>query len=149
MCLNHESESGCKYGDKCKFLHTEAGGQPSKKSKERWRKRIGGLSKETIQSGCVSHETPQRKSILRENGKLGLNQIIKFPKATMRRVKFLEKQCPSLGISQKCEPQERNPGAPKFEERTQDETLRIGKGCFLTQKKRSLKMRSTLLPKPG
>ena len=34
-----------KYGDECKFLHTEAGGQPSKKVKERWRKRIGGIIK--------------------------------------------------------------------------------------------------------
>ena len=29
-----------------------------------------------------------------------------------------------LGIIQKCEPQERNPWAPKLEERTQDETLK-------------------------
>ena len=32
-CLNHKSESGCKYGDLCHFRHTEAGWQPSKKSK--------------------------------------------------------------------------------------------------------------------
>ena len=43
VCLNHKSESGCKCGDRCNFLHTEAGGQPSKKDKERWRKRIGGF----------------------------------------------------------------------------------------------------------
>ena len=30
---------------------------------------------------------------------------------------------PSRGVTQKCEPHERNPCAPKFEERTQDETL--------------------------
>ena len=41
--LDHKSESGCKYGDKCKFLNTEAGEQPSKKLKERWRKRNGGF----------------------------------------------------------------------------------------------------------
>ena len=34
MCLNHKSESGCKYGDRCKFLHTEAGGQASGRSKK-------------------------------------------------------------------------------------------------------------------
>ena len=44
-----------------KFLHAEAGGQLSKKSKK------GGAE------GCVSHDSPQRKSILRENGKLGSN----------------------------------------------------------------------------
>ena len=33
-CLNHKSESGCTYGDKCRFRHVEADGQPSKKSKK-------------------------------------------------------------------------------------------------------------------
>ena len=42
----------------------------------------------------------------------------------MRRVKNLEKRGPSQGIAQKCELQERNPWAPQFEERTQDETLK-------------------------
>ena len=32
-CLNNKSESGRKFGDQCLFRHTEAGGQPSKKSK--------------------------------------------------------------------------------------------------------------------
>ena len=59
-----------------------------------------------------------------ENGKVGSNPTVKFSKATMRRVKNLEKRGPSQGIIQKCEPQERNPRAPKFEERTQDETLK-------------------------
>ena len=35
ICLNHKSDSRCKYGDKCKILHTEAGGQSRKKVKER------------------------------------------------------------------------------------------------------------------
>ena len=42
----------------------------------------------------------------------------------MRPVKIREKKGPSQGIIQKCEPQERNAWAPKFEERTQDETLK-------------------------
>ena len=33
-CLNYKSESVCKYGDRCDFRHTEADGQPSKKSKK-------------------------------------------------------------------------------------------------------------------
>ena len=41
----------------------------------------------------------------------------------MRHTKILEKKGPSPGLIQKCEPQERNPWAPKFEERTQDKTL--------------------------
>ena len=34
VCLNYMSESGCTSGDYCQFRHTEAGGQPCKKSKE-------------------------------------------------------------------------------------------------------------------
>ena len=34
VCLNHKYEIGCKYGDKCEFLHTEAVGQPGEKSKK-------------------------------------------------------------------------------------------------------------------
>ena len=68
MCLNHKSESGCKFGDKCR----KAGGQPSRKSKKGGAKGSVALLKETIQLGCVSHDSPQRKSILRENGKVGI-----------------------------------------------------------------------------
>ena len=34
VCQNYQSESGCKVGDQCLFRQTEAGGQPSKKSKK-------------------------------------------------------------------------------------------------------------------
>ena len=122
VCLNHKSESGCTYGDKCNFLHPEAVGQPSKMSEKGGAKGSVALLKETIHLG-VSHDSPQRKSILRENEKLGSNHTVKFSKVTVRRVKLREKMGPSQGIIQKCEPQERNPWAPKFEERTQDETL--------------------------
>ena len=40
----------------------------------------------------------------------------------MHRVKNREKKGPSQGIIQMCKPHERNPWAPTFEERTQDET---------------------------
>ena len=43
VCLNHKSEPGCKYRDKCHFRHTEVGGQPSKKSKKSDGKRISGI----------------------------------------------------------------------------------------------------------
>ena len=78
--LDHTSESGCKYGDKCKFLHTVAGGQPSKKSKKSGAKRSEASLKETIQLGGVFHDSPKRKSILHENGKLGSNHTVKFSK---------------------------------------------------------------------
>ena len=107
VCLNYLSESGCKCGDKCKFPHTEAGGQPSKKSKKVGAKGsvavlereysntlcVPRQSSEKVYSiGCVSHDGPQRKSILRENGQLGSHHAGKFSKAKMRRVKILERR---------------------------------------------------------
>ena len=93
------------------FRHTEAGGQPSKKSKKGGAEGSVALLKETIHLGCASHDAPQRKSVLRESGKLGSNHTVKFSKATTRPVKTWEKKT-------------RNPWAPQFEERTQDETLK-------------------------
>ena len=110
------SVSGCKCGDKCKFLHTEAGGKPSKKPKKGGAKGSVALLEQTVQFGCVSHDSPQRKWTVREKGKLGSNHTVKFLKATMRRTKIREKKGPSQGIIQKCEPQERKPWAPTFEE---------------------------------
>ena len=80
VCLIHKSESGCKYGDKCKLLHIEAGGQPSKRPKKGGAKGSVALLKETCQLGCMSHDSPQRKSILRENGKLRSNHTLKLSK---------------------------------------------------------------------
>ena len=40
----------------------------------------------------------------------------------MRRVKIRDKKGQSQGIIHKYEPQERNPRAPKFDERTQDKS---------------------------
>ena len=62
---------------------------------------------ETIQLGCVSHESPQKKSTLREIRKLGSNYAVKFSKTTMRHAKIRGKKGPSRRIIQKCEPEER------------------------------------------
>ena len=34
VCLNYKSESGCTYGEKCRFRHVDVDGKPSKKSKK-------------------------------------------------------------------------------------------------------------------
>ena len=66
------------------------------------------------------------KILIREglfNGKkekLGSKQAVKFSKAPK---KIREGEGPSRGVIQKCEPHERSPCAPKFEERLQEETL--------------------------
>ena len=88
MCLNHKSEPGCLYGDKCHFRHTEAGRQPSKKSEKSGGKGSVALLEETIQLGCVFMMAVRKKSILRGNESLGSNQTVKFSKATMRQAKI-------------------------------------------------------------
>ena len=66
----------------------------------------GGAIGSAYSIGCVSHDSPQRKSTLRENGKFGSNHTVNLSKATMRCVKSLEKKGPSEGNIYKCEPQE-------------------------------------------
>ena len=60
VCLNYESESGCKYGDKCRFAHVEAEEKPSKKSKKGGAKGSVALLKESIRWGCVSPDSHPR-----------------------------------------------------------------------------------------
>ena len=54
---------------------------------------------------------------------MGSNHTGKFSKGTLHPVKIRERMGPSRGVIQKCEPHERNPCAPRIEERTRDETL--------------------------
>ena len=70
--------------DRCHFRHTEADGQPSEKVKAKWRKRSVALLKENIQLGCVSQDSNQKKSILREVGRWGSTHAVKFSKTMMR-----------------------------------------------------------------
>ena len=76
MCLKYKSESGCAYGEKCRFRHAEADGQPSKKSKKSGVRGPVALLKESFQMGCVSQDSHPKNSILRKEGKLGLNHTV-------------------------------------------------------------------------
>ena len=108
---------------------------------------------------CVSQDGTQKKSFKLEVGKLGSKHTVTFSRGTWHHVKISRKKGPSQGIIQKCEPQEKIPWAPKFEERTQDETLEQEQ-CARREawdlannvswlKKEEKRIRSTLLPKPG
>ena len=83
-----------------------------------WRQVIKKL-KRMVRQRMVRQHIDQR-----ENGKLGWNNTVKCSKATMRRTKKSGKEGSIAGIIQKCRLKERNPWAPKFEERTQDEFLK-------------------------
>ena len=120
--MNYKSESGCKCGDCCHFRHTEACGQPVKSKNSGGKGSVALLTECSI--GMCSQDSFERKSILRENEKLKSNYTTKFSKTTMCHAKIRETKGPSQRFIQKCEPQERVPWAPKFEERTQNEILR-------------------------
>ena len=64
--------------------------------------------------GCVSQDTePPKKSTLRKS-----NRAVTFSKGTWHHMNIRERKGPSQGVVQNCEPQERNPCAPKIEDRT-------------------------------
>ena len=71
----------------------------------------------------VSQDCFSRNSILRAHGKLGSNRTVKFSNDTWHHLKDREGTGPSQGMMQTCEPQERSPCEPKFEDRTVQETL--------------------------
>ena len=79
--------------------------------------------KESTQLGCASQDSYLRKSILRKPGKLGSKHTVKFSKGTWHQIKILERKVPSRGVVPKCEPHERSPCAPKFEDGSHEETL--------------------------
>ena len=115
VCQNYKSESGCKFGDICLFRHSEVDGQPKKK--------VASL-KESIQLGCVSQDTVPPKKLF--HGKVEKwDQIApsQSPKGTLHHTKMGEKRVHRKRVIQKCEPQERNPCAPKCEDKTLQENL--------------------------
>ena len=123
MCQNYKSETGCKNDKRRYFRQVETEENPNKKSKNGSAKGSVALLKETIQLGCVSQNPRPGKSFLRKEGALRSNHAVKFSKGTCHEIKNRERNGPSRGIIHKCEPHERSPCAPKFEDRSHEETL--------------------------
>ena len=74
------------------------------------------------QLGCVFQDMMPPKSILRKSTDMPKTiQRVKFKKAIARHTKIRD-QNPSLGYICPGEPHERSPNAPKFEDRSQEET---------------------------
>ena len=74
------------------------------------------------QLGCVFQDMMPPKSILRKSTDMPKPiQRVKFKKAIARHTKIRD-QNPSLGCICPGEPHERSPTAPKFEDRSQEET---------------------------
>ena len=83
---------------------------------------VGRRSSNGRQLGCVFQDMKPPKSILRKSSDMQKPiQRVKFTKAIARHTKIRDKN-PSLGYICPGEPHQRSPNAPKFEDRSQEET---------------------------
>ena len=98
-------------------------GKPDKMSdKKLGQKSSQRRSSGARQLGCVFQDMTPLKSILRKSTDMRKPiQRVKFTKAIARHTKIRD-QNPSLGYICPGEPHERSPNAPKFEDRSQEET---------------------------
>ena len=117
-------------GNECSYAR-QVDEQPSKRSQKNGVKSAVALWKHTRQLGCVSQDMEPLKSpsILRKSSNI-LKPIrcVRFTQAVVRHAEIRD-QNPSLGMICPGDPHQRNPNAPKFEDRSQEETLqnlRIG-----------------------
>ena len=82
----------------------------------------GRRSSSARQLGCVFQDMTPPKSILRKSSDMQKPiQRVKFTKAIARHTKIRDEN-PSLGKICPGEPHQRSPNAPKFEDRSQEET---------------------------
>ena len=123
-CLFYNSESGYRFGEKCSYAHRQADGRPSERSKKNGDKSAVALLKSTRQLGCVFQdiEPPKSSSILRKSSDIRKPiRCVQFTQAVVRHANIRD-QNPSLGMICPGDPHQRNPNAPKFEDRFQEET---------------------------
>ena len=123
-CLFYKSENGCRFGEKCSYAHRQVDEQPSTRSKKNGDKSTVAILKITRQLGCIFQdmEPPKSSSILRKRSNM-LKPIrcVRFSEAVLRHADTRD-QNPSLGLICPGEPHQRSPNAPKFEDRSQEET---------------------------
>ena len=134
-------KNGCRCVEKCSYAHRQEEEQPSKRSKKNGDKSAAAFLKKhehhhrtgrpvvcnssnTRQFGCAFQdmEPPKSSSILRKCTDMRKPiQRVKFTKAIARHADIGD-QYPSLGLTCPGEPHQRSPNAPKFEDRSQEET---------------------------
>ena len=119
-----KSGDGCRFVEKCSYAHRQVDEQSSKRSQKNGDKSAVAVLKSTRQLGCVFQdvEPPKSSSILRKSSNI-LKPIrcVRFTKAVVRHANIRDKN-PSLGMICPGEPHQRSPNAPKFEDRSREET---------------------------
>ena len=124
--------------EKSSYAHRQVDEQPSKRSKKNGDKSAVDMLKITRQLVCVSQDMEPTKSssILRKSSNiLKPMRCVRFTKTVVSHANIRD-QNPSLGMICPRDPQQRNPNAPKFEDRSQEETewqerCEAGQKCFL------------------
>ena len=103
--------------------HHDSSGKPDcKRGKKLGRNSSKRQSSDARQLGCVFQDMTPPKSILRKSTDMPKPiQRVKFTKAIARHTKIRD-QNPSLGYICPGEPHERSSNAPKFEDRSREET---------------------------
>ena len=98
-------------------------GKPDKRSDKKLRRRSSQRrSSDARQLGCVFHDTKPSMSLLRKCTDFRKPiQRVRFTKAIARHTKIRDQNL-SLGYICPGEPHERSSNAPKFEDRSQEET---------------------------
>ena len=123
-CLFYMTKSGCRFGEKCSYAHRQVDEQPSKRSKKNDDKSAVAMLKISRQLGCVFQdlEPPKSSSILRKSSHIRKPiRCVRFTEAVVRHANIRD-QNPSLGMICPGDPHQRNPNAPKFDDRSQEET---------------------------
>ena len=124
-CLFYKSENGCRFGEECSCAHRQVEEQPSKMSKKNGDKSaVATLKKEWAALGCIFQdmEPPKSSSIFRKSSNIRKPiRCVQFAKAAARHSDIRD-QNQSLGMICPDDPHQRNPNAPKFEDRSQKET---------------------------
>ena len=123
-CLFNKSDKGCRFWEKCSYAHRQVDEQPSKRSKKNGDKSAVAMLKITRQLGCVFQdmEPPKSSSILRKSSNIRKPiRCVRFTKAVVRQANIRD-QNTSLGMICPGDPHQRIPNAPKFEDRSQEET---------------------------
>ena len=142
-CLYYKSENGCRFSEKCSYAQRQVEEQPGKRSEKNGDKSAVALlkrnehhqrtgrpvldaySSNTRQFGCV-FRIWSRRSLHRFCGRAQSStrkpiRCVRFTEAVVRHADIRD-QNPSLGMICPGDPHQRIPNAPKFEDRSQEET---------------------------
>ena len=134
--LFYKTKSGCQFGEKCSYAHHQVDEQPSKRSKKNGDKSAVAMLKKhesydrkgrpvvcnSSNTRQLDMEPPKSSSVLRKSSDMWKPiRRVKFTKAVARHA-YIRDQNPSLRLICPDEPHQRSPNAPKFEDRSQEET---------------------------